>query len=133
MRPGTWFLLGGLGLALATGLDAWHAHGLRTRLEAGELGPEDYEAVASALRHLAWAAAGFLVLGLLRPPARPRLALAAGAVLLLGVLGFSGSLIAVHALGAPAAWSSVLAPRGGGLLILGWLLLGLAGARRRQD
>ncbi len=55
-----------------------------------------------------------------------RLGTAALSMLLIGVLLFSGSLVAAHFFGAPTR----LAPAGGSLLILGWLLYA-AGAFRR--
>ena len=54
------------------------------------------------------------------------LALAVGA-LLLGVLLFAGSLVAAHAFGLPTH----LAPLGGSLMILGWLLHAAAAVRGR--
>lgn len=50
--------------------------------------------------------------------ARGRLGTVALAGLLLGTVMFSGSLVAAHVLGSP----TTLAPIGGGLMILSWLL-----------
>ena len=68
-------------------------------------------------------AAGFgfghgLALAALSPLAQRLIAVLALALLLVGVLLFAGSLAAAALLGAPTA----LAPFGGGLMILGWLL-----------
>ncbi len=55
-----------------------------------------------------------------------RLGSAALSMLLIGVLLFSGSLVAAHFFGAPTR----LAPAGGSLLILGWLLYAADAFRR---
>lgn len=55
-----------------------------------------------------------------------RLALASLALLLAGALLFCGSVVARTLLG----WPSVLAPLGGGLMMLGWLLQAIHALRR---
>lgn len=55
-----------------------------------------------------------------------RLAVASLAMLLAGVTLFSGSVVARNVLG----WPSVLAPFGGGLMMLGWLLQAIHALRR---
>jgi uncharacterized membrane protein YgdD (TMEM256/DUF423 family) len=75
-----------------------------------------------------WHALGLIAVGLaaaLVPPG-PWLR-AAGALLLAGIVLFSGSLYAL-ALGAPK-WLSALAPLGGAALVFGWLALAFAAAR----
>lgn len=59
-----------------------------------------------------------VALAALAPLAVRWLAQAALGLLLLGVLLFSGGLLAAHAVGAP----TTLVPYGGGLMIAGWLL-----------
>ena len=58
-----------------------------------------------------------MALAALAPHAARSLGRGALAAMLLGVLLFSGSLAAAHFLGAP----TMLAPYGGGLMILAWL------------
>lgn len=60
-----------------------------------------------------------VALAALAPQASGRWAAAAFATMLLGVLGFSGSLVAAHFFGMPTR----LAPVGGSLLMLAWLLV----------
>ena len=60
-----------------------------------------------------------VALALLAPAAVRALRLAAAGLLLLGMLLFSGSLVAAALLG----WPTALAPFGGTLMMLGWLLL----------
>lgn len=55
-----------------------------------------------------------------------RMATAAFAAMLLGVLGFSGSLVAAHFFGT----STRLAPVGGSLLMLAWLVIAADRMRR---
>ncbi len=64
--------------------------------------------------------------------AASRVAVAAGVVLLVGLLLFAGDLASRSLLGGPLF--PLAAPLGGGGLIVGWLLVALAGlARRRAD
>lgn len=80
-------------------------------------------APAARERLLLAAAFGFghgAALAALAPLAQRPGALCAQALLLAGVLLFAGSLVAAVLLSAP----TVLAPYGGGLMILGWLLHG---------
>ena len=95
--------------AAGVALSAYAAHavgdGARASLQAAAL---------MALVHGACAAA----LVRQRPGRRDRIALAA---MLIGVVLFSGSLVAAHALDTPTR----LAPVGGGLLIVAWLALAL--------
>ncbi|MGY1457099.1 MULTISPECIES: DUF423 domain-containing protein [unclassified Luteimonas] len=66
-----------------------------------------------------------LALAALAPRAAGRLAKAALWALLLGVLLFAGSLVGAHFLDLPTR----LAPTGGSLMILGWLLHAAAALR----
>ena len=67
-----------------------------------------------------------IALAALAPSAMRALARSALAMLLLGVLLFSGSLTAAHFHGMP----TTLAPFGGGLMILGWLVFAADALRR---
>ena len=102
-------LLAAFGVALA----AYAAHGAegvaQTRLA---------QAAAFAFGH-------GLALAALAPLAAGRLATAALAAMLAGVLLFSGSLAGAALLG----WPTALAPFGGTLMIGGWLLHGFARLR----
>ncbi|MGY1425377.1 DUF423 domain-containing protein [Lysobacter sp. A289] len=67
-----------------------------------------------------------IALAALAPIARRRLAAIALGMLLLGTLLFSGSLASAHGFGTPTS----LAPLGGGLMILAWLLWAADSVRR---
>lgn len=105
---------GALLAAAAVGLSAYASHGAgadaRTRL---------FLAAMFAFGH-------GVALTALAPQAAGRLAAAAFALMLLGVLGFSGSLAAAHFFGTPTR----LAPVGGSLLMFAWLLVAADRMRR---
>jgi uncharacterized membrane protein YgdD (TMEM256/DUF423 family) len=115
----TLFALGALLGAIAIGLDAWHAHGGKSGLD-----PEAYEAFGRGIRIQYVAATGLLACGLLAGRTPSRLASLAGAVLALGALLFCSEVYR----GALGQQTFGLAPAGGSLSILGWLLLACAGA-----
>ena len=114
-----WVALGGLAGLLAVAAAAGAAH---LPVQAGEA-----RALASAVQMQGWHALALLACGLWG--ARGGwLAHAAGAAFALGTLLFCGTVYA-GALGGPRL--GLLAPVGGSLLMLGWLLLGLSAIRRR--
>ncbi len=79
------------------------------------------------LQSAAWFAFGHgIALAALAPHASRRLGVLALASLLLGTLMFSGSLVGAHLFALPTA----LAPYGGGLMILSWLLWAADSVRR---
>jgi len=98
----------GCGLAVALGAYAMHA----------ALAPRDHERLAVAALFLF---AHGLALAALAPAARSRLQASSMGVLLAGALLFAGSLV----LAALAGFEPRLAPFGGSLLMLGWLLAAL--------
>jgi uncharacterized membrane protein YgdD (TMEM256/DUF423 family) len=101
-------------------LGAFGAHALKARLPADLLA-----AWNTGVQYHLWHALGMIAVGLSSAivPEGPWLR-AAGALLLAGILLFSGSLYAL-ALGAPRALGA-LTPFGGLSLILGWLALVVA-------
>lgn len=100
--------------AAAIGLSAYAAHGA-----LGEGRAPLQMAASFALGH-------GIALAAIAPRATRQWTRLALTMLLLGVLMFSGSLAAAHFLGAP----TLLAPLGGGLLILAWLTLAADALRR---
>lgn len=104
---------GALAAALAVGLGAFGAHGLKERLAALPPASGWWETATFYLLVHAVAVA-------ILPDSSPRF----GRVcLLLGALVFAGSLYAM-ALGAPR-WLGAVTPLGGTALIVGWLALAL--------
>ena len=113
-------------LALATIVGALGAHALKTRLTA-----DRYEVLQTAVHYQFFHALGLLALGVVAERENGVLLRRAGALLLLGMLLFSGSLYVLLA-GAPR-WLGVVTPLGGVSLIAGWLLAALAFARQRSS
>jgi uncharacterized membrane protein YgdD (TMEM256/DUF423 family) len=101
-------------------LGAFGAHALKARLPADQLALWN-----TAVQYHLWHALGMIAVGLCAAivPEGPWLR-AAGALLLAGILLFSGSLYAL-ALGAPKGLGA-LTPFGGISLMLGWLALAVA-------
>ena len=100
--------------AAAIGLSAYAAHGGADGARAG-------------LQTAGWfALAHGVALAALAPRAAPGVARSALVAMLLGAVLFCGSLAAAHFLGTP----TVLAPFGGGLMMLAWLAYAFDAARR---
>jgi uncharacterized membrane protein YgdD (TMEM256/DUF423 family) len=111
--------LAALLLALATALGALAAHRLNGRLSADQAA-----VLQTAVQYQFFNALGLLALGGLIERWPRRTLRAAGALLTVGVVLFSGSLYLLLT-GAPAI-VGVLTPLGGIALILGWLLAAVA-------
>jgi len=119
--------IAGLLGALAVGLGAYGAHGLETALEGLPDAAKRLEWWRTAvLYHLTHALAVAFVAWLASH--RARAASVAGALFVLGIVLFAGTLYAM-ALGAPR-WLGAVTPLGGLSLIAGWTTV-LAGALRR--
>jgi len=84
--------------------------------------------VATAADFLLIHAPALLALGLFLPAAG-RVLLAAGWILIAGVVLFAGDLLARHYLGDRLF--PMAAPAGGSLMIAGWLVVAIGGALRR--
>lgn len=109
---------GALAAALAVGLGAFGAHGLKDRLAALPPAAGWWE---TATLYLLTHAIAVVAL----PAEASR---GARLLLLVGALVFAGTLYAM-ALGAPR-WLGAVTPLGGTALIAGWLTLALGGFRR---
>lgn len=100
--------------AAAVGLSAYASHGAQSDAQT-----RLFLAATFAFGH-------GVALTALAPHASGRWAAAALAAMLLGVLGFSGSLVAAHFFGL----STRPAPVGGSLLMLAWLMIAAERMRR---
>ena len=114
-----WIGLGSLAGFGAVAMAAFAAHGI------GD--PQALRIVSSGVQMQGWHALALLGTGLWAPRGG-RLAHAAGAAFTLGLLLFCG---AVYSLGLAGVSWGMLAPTGGTLLMLGWLLLGASALRAR--
>lgn len=108
--------MGALLAAVAVGLGAFGAHGLKARVTA-----EMLAAWHTGVQYHAWHALGLLAVGFLVPSAWAK---AAGTLFVAGIVLFCGSLYAL-AVGAPRALGAVT-PFGGLAFILGWLCFAAA-------
>jgi uncharacterized membrane protein YgdD (TMEM256/DUF423 family) len=115
----SWITLGSLAGLLAVAMAAVAAHALTG------LDPARVRMVESGIQMQGWHALALLGCGLWAPRGG-RLADLAGAAFALGILCFCG---AVYALGLTGTSLGIVAPTGGMLLMLGWLLLGVSALR----
>jgi uncharacterized membrane protein YgdD (TMEM256/DUF423 family) len=114
-----WVCAGALAGLVAVAMAAAAAHGLEA------IGPARLQMVRNAVQMQGWHALALVGVGLWVRRGGP-LADAAGAAFLIGLIIFCG---AVYGL-ALAGWrSGALAPLGGILLMLGWLLLAISALR----
>ncbi len=119
-----WLCAAGVNGLLAVALAAAAQHALGAATAAALL-------AGKAAEYQMYHALALLGVALLAERRAGWLVHAAGAAFAGGIVLFCGSLYLMAFGGAPA---TVVTPAGGGLLMLGWLLLGLAGlAGRRQD
>jgi len=112
--------LGALLAAAAVGLGAFGAHALRGRLSGQAL-----DWWQTAVQYHFWHALGVIAIGLclLHVP-ESRALRAAGALLVVGCVVFSGSLYALALSGE--RWLGAVTPLGGMTLIAGWLVFAWA-------
>jgi len=114
----------GVLLVLATVFGAFGAHGL-----LGVLPPDRLSVYLTADRYQFYHSLGLLGVGLAARDVHAALLRWAGALLLIGIVLFCGSLYAL-AFGAPHALG-ILTPLGGLLLIAGWVAFVIAMWRSR--
>ena len=113
----------GLLIALATALGAFGAHALKAHLSADKL--QVYE---TAVRYHFIHALGLLAIGVLLRSMDGELLRWSAALLVAGILLFSGSLYLLT-FGAPR-WLGIITPVGGLALIAGWILFATTVLRR---
>jgi uncharacterized membrane protein YgdD (TMEM256/DUF423 family) len=124
----TFIVMGALLAALAVGLGAFGAHGLKTLVEQNRFSAKDLETFHTAVHYQMIHALGLVLIGLLAA-ARPSGMLdAAGWTMLAGVLVFSGFLYAYVATGTKLF--AMFVPVGGVAFILAWLGVAIAAMRR---
>lgn len=116
-----WLVLAGFFGLTATMLGAYGAHGLA----ATGIAPSLLAAFNTAVQYQFFHALALLVLGLCG--VRGKVITLAGAVFVLGILGFSGSIYAMVLLGSKGL--GLITPAGGLCFMLGWAALMWAGCR----
>lgn len=118
-----WTLLGGLNAALAVGAGAygWHALGHM---------PEVRDIFMMGSQYQMWHALALIAVGLLTDRAPSKVLSAAGLCFFGGIVLFSGTLYSFGEFAIIPVEGA--APFGGGLMIAGWLLLAVKGARHAR-
>jgi uncharacterized membrane protein YgdD (TMEM256/DUF423 family) len=118
-----WILpVAGLCVALATMFGAFGAHALQNRLA-----PERLAIYETAVRYQFYHALGLLVIGWIARSADLPLLRWSGALVVAGIVLFSGSIYALS-FGAPRPLG-VITPVGGMALIAGWIVFAVAVTR----
>lgn len=123
MTEGKWVTAGALSAAIAVGLGAFAAHGLKGKLPDASL-----DAFEVGVRYHLVHSLGVILIGILAGRWRSRATTAAGALLLTGIVLFSGGLYVWSLTGIRAVVHIV--PVGGVSFLAGWVFLGIAGARQ---
>ncbi|HKZ73306.1 MAG TPA: DUF423 domain-containing protein [Steroidobacteraceae bacterium] len=123
-RSGRIIALSGLLLAAATVFGALGGHALRAQLP-----PDRLEVYETAVRYHFYGALGLLGIGVAARFITSRLLTWAAALVIAGMLLFSGSIYLLS-FGAPR-WLGMVTPFGGLALMAGWVLLAAAAWRER--
>jgi uncharacterized membrane protein YgdD (TMEM256/DUF423 family) len=121
MTPG-WIATGAFLCAISIVAGAFGAHGLRSRLDADALALWE-----TAARYLMYGGLGIVVIVLASRPVGGRLYTWSAGSLLVGAIVFCGT-VAILALGGPR-WLGAITPIGGLLMIVAFVLLGVAALR----
>ncbi len=120
--------LGGLLAAIAVGLGAFGAHGLKTLVEQGRFAAKDFDTFQTAVHYQLIHAVGLVLIGLLANVRPGRVYEAAGWAMFVGIVIFSGSLYAYVASGNKAF--AVPVPIGGAAFIAAWLMVAIAAMQK---
>jgi uncharacterized membrane protein YgdD (TMEM256/DUF423 family) len=124
----TFIAIGALLAALAVGLGAFGAHGLKTLVEQNRFSARDLETFHTAVQYQIIHALGLILVGLLAATRPSAILDAAGWTMLVGILVFSGFLYAYVATGTKLF--AMFVPIGGVAFILAWLGVAVAAMRR---
>jgi len=124
----TFIVIGALFAALAVGLGAFGAHGLKTLVEQNKFSAKDLETFHTAVQYQMLHALGLILIGLLATTRPSGMLDAAGWTMLVGILVFSGFLYAYVATGTKLF--AMFVPIGGVAFILAWLGVAIAAMRR---
>ena len=113
--PRLWCGFGALLIAVGIGLGAWHAHGLTEQLDS-----HAYTSFGRGLQQQYIAGLGLLAAGILLRGGASRLGHMAAAGIFVGAVMFCGDVY----IGALTGEGFGIAPMGGSITILSWVLLG---------
>lgn len=116
-----WITIAAINGLMAVAAGAFAAHALRDRLT-----PSDLDAFEVGARYQMYHALALLAVAWVVANRPSRIATGAGVCMLLGIVLFSGSL---YVLALTPLNVGLITPLGGLSLILGWVLLAIAGSR----
>ncbi len=117
-----WIVAAGITGLVGVGVGAFGAHALKERVDAAQL--VTFEV---GVRYQMYHAIALLGVAWVAHTMPSRVVAAAGACMVIGVVLFSGSIYGLVL--AKWRWLGPATPIGGMLLMVGWLLLAIAGAR----
>ncbi|MCC7085344.1 MAG: DUF423 domain-containing protein [Pirellulales bacterium] len=135
MSPRIWMVFGAISAAAAVGLGAYHAHGLKKRLDSQALAAEvvvqklhDFEV---GVRYQMYHALGLILVGVIARQSTQRGMQISGWMFVLGTLLFSGCLYFPVLTGITLHWA--LVPAGGVALIIGWVAMAVCLTASRSE
>lgn len=129
-------VFGGFSAAMAVSLGAMGAHFLKSKLETGLITETNLQTFETAVKYQIYHSISILILVLLADRFKDRIFQKAGYCFMLGIVFFSGSLYLLstsNLLGLSSVrWLGPVTPIGGLFFITGWILLGVAGFKKRD-
>lgn len=128
MMNSPFIAIGALLAALAVGLGAFAAHGLKTRVENGDFSAKNLETFQTAVHYQMIHALGLILIGLLATQRSSALLDVAGWTMFAGILVFSGFLYAY--VGTGNKLFAMVVPIGGVAFIFAWLGVAVAAVQR---
>jgi uncharacterized membrane protein YgdD (TMEM256/DUF423 family) len=120
-----------MGIAAINGLIAVAAGAFGAHALEGSLEPRSLEVFELSARYQMYHALAMLAAGWLCTTQASRAAAASAALMLAGIILFSGSLYALSLTGSK--WLGAVTPFGGTCFLLGWLVMAVAAFRGRHE
>ena len=129
-------IFGGSSAAVAVSFGAMGAHFLRSKIGTGSITETNLQTFETAVKYQIYHSLAILILVLLADSFKDKLFEKAGYCFIMGILLFSGSLYLLstaNLLGlSNVRWIGPLTPIGGLFFISGWIMIGVAGLKRRE-
>ncbi|MES2284488.1 MAG: DUF423 domain-containing protein [Bacteroidota bacterium] len=126
----------GFSAAMAVALGAMGAHFLKSKLETGFITETNLQTFETAVKYQIYHSFAILIIVLLADRFKDKLFQKAAYCFMLGIVFFSGSLYLLstaNLLGLSSVrWLGPITPIGGVFFIAGWVLLGLAGLKKKD-
>jgi uncharacterized membrane protein YgdD (TMEM256/DUF423 family) len=123
--------------AIAVALGAMGAHFLKSKLEPGVFTEANLQAFETAVKYQIYHSIVILIIALLADRFKDQLFEKAGYCFMVGIVLFSGSIYLLSLSGllgiGYTRWLGPITPIGGLFFIVGWLLLGCVGLKRKEQ